>query len=36
LPPPLSAAIAGPLSEPKLIAEIFTAEDGRNAWVRPR
>ena len=34
--PRLSASTAGPDSEPKLIAEKFTTESGRNAPGRPR
>ena len=32
----MSASTAGPDSEPKLIAEKFTTESGRNAPARPR
>jgi hypothetical protein len=34
--PRLSASTAAPDSEPKLIAEMFTTDAGRNASRRPR
>ena len=34
--PLFSAVIAAPLSDPKLIAETFTSDGGRNAFARPR